>query len=118
MNNEWNSIGTSSGSFVEAGTLIINHHQALITRPVTVRDGATLAIGEGITYAPEQAIIFESGATFGGSGTYANPSTSGFISLPTNVTIAPGLSIGDLTINLNVGSVFALNSSTISYSSN
>ena len=104
LNNQWRP---SKGAFVEEGTLVVNHANALVNPnsafTTTVRSGAKLAVGEGITFTPTGPVVFENGSAFGGSGTYNRGSEW---SVPDNFTIAPGLSIGTLTVDLGAASNF------------
>ena len=85
----------TSGTDINGGTLIVGHANALGTSgTIKVNSGATLAVNSGITFT--RAITLNSGAIFGGMGTYTPGST---FTLNSNVHIAPGINgIGTLAI--------------------
>ncbi len=109
LNNSWKP--SWGGAYVEAGALVINHADALINTgspiTVTVRDKATLAVAGGITWIPH-AVTFDAGSSLAGSGTYARTTAW---SVPVNFTLAPGLSVGTLTIDMG-GSTLTLRDNT------
>jgi len=78
---------------IKAGMILVKNAGALgNTSGVTVKSGATLAVDS--TYTLTKTATWESGAILGGGGTYTPGGTFG----PTGIHIAPGLSVGTLTV--------------------
>ncbi len=100
LNNQWRP---SKGAFIEGGTLVVNHANALVNPDspftVTVRDGATLAVGAGITFTPP-SLVLDSGASLGGHGTY---SRSTAWTVPAGVSLSPGVGTDTGTLTVNTG---------------
>ncbi|MEX2606730.1 MAG: PEP-CTERM sorting domain-containing protein [Kiritimatiellia bacterium] len=92
----WDNVADSKT--ISEGTLVVGHADALGTGgTITVNNGGTLAIADGITFT--QQVTFDSGSTLGGNGTYG---PSGGLTVVDGMTVAPGMSIGALTIESDV----------------
>ncbi|MFW6133107.1 MAG: PEP-CTERM sorting domain-containing protein [Planctomycetota bacterium] len=106
LNNTWD---THTSATVEAGTLVINASDIMCESDddLTVYTGATLGIGDGVTYAPDKAVTFNAGSTLTGSGTYDRP--DGDWTAPADFTVAPGMSTGELRVDIGTGNTLVLN---------
>ena len=107
LNNTWDP--NQQQSVIANGKVVINHGDVLEEdKGVDVQSGATLEIASGITYAPAGNVVFNNGSTLAGAGTYDRGSNLD----AAGVTIAPGSSIGELTLDL-AGNTLAADSSSI-----
>ena len=108
MNNlngdDWDA--AAGGTNIQEGTWIVNTNNITGRNTFSVSSGATLGIADGITLAPDSAVTFSAGSTLAGSGTYDAP--DGDFDAPDNFTIAPGLSTGNLTVDIGVGNTLTL----------
>jgi len=86
----------SGATTIAGGMILVKLASALNNTAVTVQNGGTLAVNFGVNLT--HAATFDSGSTLGGNGTYTPGGTFG----PTGVHIAPGLSVGTLTVGNNV----------------
>ena len=96
----------SGGTTIQAGTLAASNANALSTSgTITVNGNATFAVAAGVTFT--RPVTFNAGSALAGQGTFT---TNGW-TCPTNITLAPGLPAGTLTVDVG-GSSKALKLST------
>jgi autotransporter-associated beta strand protein len=78
---------------IKAGMILVKLASALNNTAVTVRSGATLAVDSGVILT--KTATWESGAILGGNGKYDIGAAFG----PAGIHIAPGMSVGTLTVD-------------------
>lgn len=85
----------SGGTTVSSGTLLVGSNNGLGSGSLTVGDGTTIGVTDGA--AVTNPTTFDGTFTLVGDGSF-NPSNLAELTVGSGSTVAPGLSIGELTV--------------------